>query len=106
MARPPGPGGVGTKGMEEPMENPPRLRPNSGPISRGVHLLFRKTAKGLDTINARTAQQTQRIDRQSNRLEQLQQKNQKKTAIDSNERFADIAKIKEAQTAMAAQTEA
>jgi len=78
----------------------------SGPISRGVRLLFRKTAKGLDTINARTAQQTQQIDRQSNRLEQLQQKKQKKTAIDSNERFADIAKIKEAQTAMAAQTEA
>jgi hypothetical protein len=29
MARPSGPGGVGTKGMEEPMENPPRLRPNN-----------------------------------------------------------------------------
>jgi hypothetical protein len=29
MARPSGPGGVGTKGMKEPMENPPRLRPNT-----------------------------------------------------------------------------
>jgi hypothetical protein len=29
IARPSGPGGVGTKGMEEPIENPPRLRPNS-----------------------------------------------------------------------------
>jgi hypothetical protein len=33
MARPPGPGGVGTKGMEELMENPPRLRPNTNSYS-------------------------------------------------------------------------
>jgi regulator of PEP synthase PpsR (kinase-PPPase family) len=57
-------------------------------------------------INARTAQQTLQLAIQGERLKQLEQKKQKKAAIDSNEQFADIEEIKRAQEAVARQAAA
>jgi hypothetical protein len=67
---------------------------------RGGLILFQKTGKGFDALHVRDGQQMSRF---SNRLKQMDQKNQKKTAIDSNERFADVEKITTAQRAIAAQ---
>jgi DDE superfamily endonuclease len=69
-------------------------------------ILFQKTGKGFDALHVREAQQTQQISRFSNRIKQLDHKKQKKVAIDSNERFADIEKIGSAHRAVAAQAEA
>jgi hypothetical protein len=75
-------------------------------ISRGVRFLIRKTSKAFDMINARTAQQTLQLAIQGERLKQLEQKKQKKAAIDSNEQFADIEEFKRAQEAVARQAAA
>jgi hypothetical protein len=58
-----------------------------------ARILFQKTGKGFDIINARRAQDSLKITRQSARLQQLEHKKTKKVAIDSNTRFADIEKI-------------
>jgi hypothetical protein len=71
-------------------------------LPRDARLLFQKTVKGFDAVHVRTAQQTQQLSRQSNRIKQLEQKKQKKAAIDSNVRFADIETIATAQRVMAA----
>jgi hypothetical protein len=78
----------------------------SCPLPRAARVLFQKTGKGFDILNARGAQDGLKITRQSARLQQLEQKKTKKVAIDSNTQFADIQKIATAQRAVAAQTEA
>ncbi len=80
------------------------LRSNS--IPRDARFLIKKAAKALDTLSVRTAQQSQQLAAQSVRLKQLEQKKQKKTAVDSNETFADIVKIKRAQEEVARQSAA
>jgi hypothetical protein len=77
----------------------------SGPLPRAARILFQKTGKGFDILNARGAQDGLKITRQSARLQQLEHKKTKKVAVDSNTRFADIEKIATAQRAVAAQTE-
>jgi hypothetical protein len=78
----------------------------SCPLPHAARVLFQKTGKGFDILNARGAQDGLKITCQSARLQQLEQKKTKKVAIDSNTQFADIQKTATAQRAVAAQTEA
>jgi ribosomal protein L24 len=83
------------------------LNPNS--ISRDLRFVIRKAGKALDALIVRTAEQTQKLAIQGVRLEQLEQKKQekqKKAAVNSNEAFADIEKIKRAQVEVARQSAA
>ena len=75
-------------------------------VSRDVRVLIQKTGKTLDRLAVQTAQQKLQNDAQTVRLEQLLHKKQKKAAVDSNETFANIEKIKRAQEAVAEQEEA
>jgi hypothetical protein len=65
----------------------------SCPLPRVARVLFQKTGKGFDILNARGAQDGLKITRQSARLQQLEHKKTNKVAIDSNTQFADIQKI-------------
>jgi hypothetical protein len=71
--------------------------PNS--IPRDVRSLLKKAGKALDALSVRTAQQSQQLAIQNTRLKSLEQNKQKKAAVDSNEMFADIEKIKHEEVA-------
>lgn len=63
-------------------------------ISRGVRTLFSKTAKAFGQLHFQNAQNLLQIDAQNAKLEELRVKRRKKLAIDSNELFVNIERIK------------
>jgi hypothetical protein len=71
-----------------------------------VQTLFDKTAKAFGKLYFKRAQNLQQINAQASRLEEFDQKRQKKIPVNSNRTFANIESIqavKEAQLAQAAQ---
>lgn len=66
-------------------------------LPQPVRRLLFKTAKSFDHFSWQTTQAAFQIQAQSQQIEQLKARKQKKVAINANEVFADIVKIREAQ---------
>jgi hypothetical protein len=67
------------------------------PISRPVRMLLSKTGKALDLFHTTHAQNSLQLQAQQRQIDEFKAKKQKKVAIDSNQLFADITKIKAVQ---------
>jgi len=66
-------------------------------IPRPVRWLLSKTGKAFDNLHHLHSQHSLQIQAQQKKLDELANKRRKKVAIDCNQMFANIAKIKEAQ---------
>src|SRR5271156_3086549 len=66
-------------------------------IPRPIRNLLSKTSKAFDTLHLRHAQDTLQTEALKKKQDELASKRRKKTAVDCNQVFADITKIKAAQ---------